>query len=163
VLEELAGVEEGEPIWLDANQHIATLVNEESYEITLLQMKTPIGGLSPSELIAVLHDGQSGRLITGDYARSEEEDKAGEIIRRFMFRIREKSVEDARKAIGHTNMVHVYRRFDEPIHLIFKKDIAFATPGILEKGGWVAVVRHLWKDAEVLQVGPQSIAIKAKP
>lgn len=150
-------------MWLDANQHIATLVNEERYEITVPRMKTPTGGLPPSELLAVLHDGHSGRLISGDYIRSEEEDQAGEIVRKFMFQIRENSIPDARNAVGHTNLVHIYRRFDDPIHLIFKKDIAFASPGILEKGGWVAVVRHLWKDAEVLQVGPKSIAIKAKP
>ena len=150
-------------VWFNAGDNIATLVNEEHFEINIPNMTTATGGIPAKKLLAILHDGQSGRLINGDYVSSEESDRVGEIVRSYKFKVRERSIEDARKAMGQMNMVHIYRIFDEPIHLVFKKDIAFATPDILDKGGWVAVVRHLWEDAQVLQVGPQSIAIKAKP
>lgn len=154
--------DEQRPIWLKDNQAIGTIVNEDSYEITVTGMATMLGNTPPEELIATLHDARSGRLIVGEFSGSEEVDRGGEIERTYMFKVQENSIDDARRAMGQMNMVNIYRKFDEPFHLIFKKEIAFVAPEVLSKGGWSALVGHLWQGAEVIQVGPQAIAVKVQ-
>lgn len=148
-------------VWLSANDLVGTLVNEGSYEIVVPAASALISGVPVEQLQAYLQDGQTGRLIVGTYDRAEEVDKGGEVARKHVFVITDKSITDAKYAVGSTNLVHLYRKFNSPFRLVFKKDIAFAAPEVLNEGGWSTLVRHLWKGSQVLHVGPQAIAVAA--
>jgi hypothetical protein len=112
------------------------------------------------QMLVFLQDSQTGRLIAGDYVRTDEVDNGREISRNFVFSIRDRDAEGARQAQGTRCLIHVYRKFSHPFRLVYKKDIAFAAPDVLERSGWDGLVRHLWPGSKVLQVGPQTIAVE---
>jgi hypothetical protein len=114
------------------------------------------------ELLVLIQDSQTGKLIAGEYDRTEEIDSGREIARNFIFTIPDGSLEGARQAQGTRNLVHVYRKFPRPYKIIFKKDIAFSAPEVLDAAGWDGLVRHLYPGSKVIQVGPQTIAVEPK-
>lgn len=149
-------------LWVTPNEHLATIVDDGHFEISVTASSPVLAQIPRDHLLVFLQEGQTGRLIGGDYARTDEIDSGAEIIQNYIFTIREKSVNDARHSVGQRNLVHVYRKFTEPFHLIHKKEIAFLAPDVLATAGWDGLVRHLWPGSEVIQVGPQAIAVKSK-
>jgi hypothetical protein len=109
-----------------------------------------------------LQEGQTGRLIAGEYSRTDEVDTGAEITRNYIFQIQKDSLDAARHSMGQRNLVHVYRKFPQPFRLVYKKDIALSAPEVLSASGWDGLVRHLWPGSTVMQVGPQTIAVKPK-
>jgi hypothetical protein len=150
-------------VWVEANEHLATIVDDSLYEITIAAA-TPLMSQIPSDtLLVLLQEGQSGRLIEGRYLRTDEVDMGGQITRNYVFTVDDKSVDFARHAVGQRSLVHVYRKFPERYHLVSKREIAFRNPEILERAGWAGLVMHLWPGSQVIQVGPQTIAVEAGP
>lgn len=149
-------------LWVNANEHLATLVDDDRYEISVMATSPVLAQIPREDLLVFLQEGQTGRLIAGEYARTDEIDSGAEIVRHFIFNIRETALDEARHSMGQLNLVHVYRKFSEPFRLVHKKDIAFLAPEVLATSGWDGLVRHLWPGSVVIQVGPQAIAVKAK-
>ncbi|MBC7980546.1 MAG: hypothetical protein H7Y36_08295, partial [Armatimonadetes bacterium] len=149
-------------LWVKSNEHIATIVNDEVYEISVTASSPLLAEIPTENLLVFLQEGKTGRLIAGEYARTDEIDSGAEIIRNYIFTIRKDSVDAARYSVGQRNLVHVYRKFSRPYRMIHKKDIAFLASDILSTSGWDGLVRHLWQGSEVIQVGPQTIAVKPK-
>ncbi len=160
----LGKLKEGEEarVWVDANEHLAVIEDASRYEITVASSGPVMGSVPAKQLLVFLQQSQTGRLIGGEYTRTEEVDSGLEIKLNYIFNIKEGALEDAMRSMGQRNLVHVYCRFNRPYRLVHKKDIAFAAPEVLANSGWAGLVRHLWPGSEVAQVGPQAIAIKAK-
>jgi len=146
-------------IWVASNQHIATIVNDDKFEIVVTAASPLLSQIQREELLVYLQEPRTGRLIAGDYARTDEVDTGGEILQKFVFTIQDDSIEDARHSSGQRGLVHIYRKFQQPVRLIHKKDIAFAAADILATSGWDGLVRNLWPGSTVIQVGPQTIAV----
>ncbi len=163
VIEKLkARSDPSKPIWLEASELIATIINDERYEITVIATSPLLSQIPRENLLVFLQEGRTGRLIGGEYERTIEMDSGSEIVRHYIFSIRDKSVNDARHSMGQKSLVHIYRKFDEKFRLVHKRDIAFLAPQILESSGWGGVVNHLWPGSTTIQVGPQTIAVKPK-
>lgn len=151
-----------ELLWVKPNEHIATIVNDEVYEISVTASSPLLAEIPTESLLVFLQEGKTGRLVAGEYARTDEIDTGAEITRNYIFTIRKDSVDVARYSVGQRNLVHVYRKFSQPYRMIHKKDIAFLASDVLASSGWDGLVRHLWPGSEVIQVGPQTIAVKPK-
>ncbi len=151
-----------ELLWVKPNEHIATLVNDQVYEISVTASSPLLAEIPTESLLVFLQEGKTGRLVAGEYARTDEIDTGAEIVRNYIFTIRKDSVDVARYSVGQRNLVHVYRKFPRPYRMIHKKDIAFLASDVLAASGWDGLVRHLWPGSEVIQVGPQTIAVKPK-
>lgn len=151
-----------ELLWVKANEHLATIVDDEHYEISVKATGPVLSQIPRDEVMVLLQEGQTGKLIAGEYSRTDEIDSGAEIVQSYVFNIRENSVKDARHSVGQRNLVHVYRSFPQKLRLVQKKDIAFLAPEVLASGGWNGLVRYLWPGSEVVQVGPQAIAVKPK-
>lgn len=160
--EKLATIKPGEPLWVKTGELLGTLVDDRHYEISVSAAGPLFSEMPKEQLLVYLQDAQTGKLIPGDYSRTDETDNGREISRNFIFIIREEGVEGARQAQGTRNLVHVYRKFTQPHRLVYKKDIAFLAPDVLETSGWDGLVRHLWPGSKVIQVGPQTIAVAPK-
>lgn len=160
--EKLAAGEPGKPVWMKTGDLLATIVDDRHYEITVTAAGPLLSEIPREQLLVFIQDSQTGKLIPGEYSRTEEVDSGREIVRNFIFVIAESGVENARQAQGTRNLVHVYRKFARPYRIVFKKDIAFAAPDVLEASGWDGLVRHLWPGSKVIQVGPQTIAVEPK-
>lgn len=160
--EKLAATEAGKPVWMKAGDLLATIVDDRHYEISVSAAGPLLAEIPRDQLLVFIQDAQTGRLIAGEYTRTDETDNGREISRSFIFTIRQDGVENARQALGTRNLVHVYRKFPRPYRLVYKKDIAFAAPEVLEAAGWDGLVRHLWPASTVIQVGPQTIAVEPK-
>jgi len=160
--EKLAKAAPAEPVWVKSGDLIGTIVNDRHYEISVSAAGPLLSEIPQDQLLVFLQDSQTGKLIPGDYTRTDEVDNGREITRNFVFTIRENGVEGARQAQGTRSLVHVYRHFSRPYRLVYKKDIAFAAPEVLEASGWDGLVRHLWPSSKVIQVGPQTIAVEPK-
>ncbi len=129
---------------------------------------------------ATLVEGQRFRLVTDEVEGDSEQVslghrdlvhdvRAGEeillddgLLRLKVEHVDETGIEDARQSVGQRNLVHLYRRFERRYHLVPKRDIAFAAPDMLAKGGWAGLSQHLWPGCQVMQVGPQSLLIDMK-
>lgn len=149
-------------LWVSANEHIATIVNDENYEIVVAATSPLLSQIAVGDLLIFLQDPKTGSLIAGDYLRTDEVDTGGEIRQNYIFTIQEDAIGNARHASGQRGLVHVYRKFPHPLRLIHKKDIAFAASDVLATSGWNGLVRNLWPGSEVVQVGPQTIAVKPR-
>lgn len=152
--------EEGDPYpWVQAGEHLATIVDDESLEIIVPATSQVMAQIPADQLMVLLQDGRTGKLIEGRYKRTEEADNGLEITRTFIFSIPGDSVQDAREATGQRQLIHIYRKFPQNYRLVYKKDIAFIAPQVLESGGWHGLARHLWPGSTVVQVGPQTLAL----
>lgn len=151
---------DGSPIWIKSGEHLATIVDDNRLEMVIPKAGPVMGQIPQEELAVFLMDGKSGQMIEGKFNRIEEVDSGVEINRSFIFDVPPESMEEARQAMGHRHMVHVYRKFPRNYRLVHKKDIAFLAPQILETGGWHGLAIHLWPGSQVIQVGPQTIAIE---
>ncbi len=160
--ETLAATPEGELPWVKGGVLVGTIMDEDRYEIIVSASGPLVAEIPREELLVFLQDPQTGGLIAGDYARTEEFDSGKEITRNYIFTVREDGTKGARQSLGTRCLVHVYRKFDRPYRLVYKKDIAFSAPEILEKAGWDGLVRTLWPGSQVIQVGPQTIAVEPK-
>ncbi len=160
--EKLAAGEPGKPAWMKTGDLLGTIVDDRHYEISVAAAGPLLSGIPREQLLVFIQDSQTGKLIAGEYNRTEELDSGREISRNFVFTIPDGSLENARQAQGTRNLVHVYRKFPKPYRIVFKKDIAFAAPDVLDANGWDGLVRHLWPDSRVIQVGPQTIAVEPK-
>jgi len=149
-------------IWVDSNEHIATIVDDQAYEISVLATSPLLSQIPKENLLVFLQESQTGRLISGSYTRTDEIDSGAEIVQNYIFSIPGDTVDSARHSMGQRSLVHVYRKFPEKYFLVQKRDIAFSNPEVLESSGWVGLVMHLWPGSEVVQVGPQTIAVKGK-
>ena len=149
-----------EPVWIKAGEIIGTVVDDGHYEISITAEGPLLMEIPQDQLLVFLQDSQSGALIAGEYARTEETDNGREISRNMIFTIAGKDSPAARLAQGTRNLVHVYRKFPRPYRMVYKKDIAFLAPEVLEISGWDGLVRHLWPGSKVVQVGPQTIAVE---
>jgi hypothetical protein len=149
-------------LWVASNEHLATVVNDSKYEIVVKATSPILSQIKREDILVFLQEPQTGRLIGGDYARTDEIDTGGEIIQNYVFNIQGASIQDARHSSGQTGLVHIYRKFSTPVRLIFKKDIAFAESDILASRGWDGLVMSLWPGSTVLQVAPQTIAVRPK-
>lgn len=162
VKEKLTTTEPGKPLWMKSGDLIGTIVDDRHYEISVSAMGPLLAEIPRDQLLVFFQDSQTGKLIAGEYSRTDEVDNGREISRNFIFLIRDDGVENARQAQGTRNLIHVYRKFPRPYRLVYKKDIAFSAPEVLETGGWDGLVRHLWPGSKVIQVGPQTIAVESK-
>jgi hypothetical protein len=163
IQKKLASVKSPEELlWVKANELLATIVNDQVYEISVMATSPSIAEIPSESLLVFLQEGQTGRLIDGEYSRTDEIDTGAEITRNYIFQIRKDSLDAARHSMGQRNLVHVYRKFSRPYRLVYKKDIALLAPDVLSANGWDGLVRHLWPGSEVMQVGPQTIAVKPK-
>lgn len=161
ILQKLKGTSDpSELIWVEANELIATIVDEQRYEILVTATSPLLAQIPREDLLVFFQEGRTGRLIAGKYERTEEIDGGLDIIRNYIFSVEEKSLEDARHSMGQKNLVHIYRKFDEKYRLIHKRDIAFLAADVLESTGWRGVITHLWPGSTIIQVGPQTIAVK---
>lgn len=160
--EKLADVESGKPAWMSTGDLLGTIVDDRHYEISVAAAGPLLSEIPREQLLVLIQDSQTGKLIIGEYDRTEEIDSGREITRNFVFAIPDGSMESARQAQGTRNLVHVYRKFPRPYRIIFKKDIAFAAPEVLDAAGWDGLVRHLYPGSKVIQVGPQTIAVEPK-
>lgn len=158
--EKLAGAKPGEAVWVESGDLLGTVVDDRHYEISVAAAGPLLSEIPREQLLVFLQDAQTGRLIAGEFSRADEIDNGREISRNFIFIIREDGMENARNAQGTRNMVHVYRKLPRPCRLVYKKDIAFVAPDVLETAGWAGLVRHLWPGSKVVQVGPQTIAVE---
>ena len=147
-------------IWIGPNELIATIVDDARYEISITATSPLLAQIPQEDLLAFFEESRSGRLIEGRFERMVEIDGGSEITRNYIFSIEDRAADDARNSVGQRNLIHIFRRFSEPCRLVQKKDIAFLAPEILEAGGWSALVTHLWPHSIVLQVGPQTIAVR---
>lgn len=160
--EKLKATERGKPIWMKGGDLLGTIVDDRHYEISVSAAGPLLSDIPSDQILVFIQDAQTGKMIAGEYSRTDELDNGKEISRNFIFVIREDGVEGARQAQGTRNLVHVYRKFSHPYRLVYKKDIAFSAPEILENSGWDGLVRHLWPGSKVIQVGPQTIAVEPK-
>jgi hypothetical protein len=158
--EKLAAAEPGKPAWMSAGDLLGTIVDDRHYEITVAATGPLLSEIPREQLLVLIQDSQTGKLIAGEYNRTEEIDSGREIARNYIFKIPDGSVESARQAQGARNLVHVYRKFSRPYKIIFKKDIAFSAPEVLDAAGWDGLVTHLYPGSKVIQVGPQTIAVE---
>lgn len=154
--------EPGDMIWVAANELLATLVDDEEFEIVVRATGPVLSQVKREDLLVFLQEPTTGSLIAGDYSRTDEIDNGSEIIQQYIFTIRENSVGDARHSSGQRGLVHVYRKFGTPVRLVQKKAIAFAETDALSSAGWNGVVTSLWPGSTVVQVGPQTIAVRPK-
>lgn len=162
VREQLASAPPGGLLWLKANDLLGIVVNDKRFEISVAASGPLLAEIPREDLLVFLQDAQTGGLIAGDFTRTDEVDNGREITRTYVFSVREEDSEHARRSLGTRSMVHVYRKFSRPYRLVYKKDIAFLEPDVLESSGWDGLVRHLWQGSSVIQVGPQTIAVKPK-
>lgn len=160
--EKLATAEPGKPLWMKIGDLLGTIVDEKHYEISVAAVGPLLSEIPRDQLLVFIQDSQTGRLIAGKYSRTDEIDSGREIARNFIFIIPEEGMENARQSQGARNLVHVYRKFPRPYRIVYKKDIAFAAPDVLDESGWDGLVRHLWPGSKVIQVGPQTIAVEPK-
>ena len=160
--EKLAAAAPETPLWVKTGDLLGTIVDDRHYEISVSAAGPLLSEIPLDQLLVFIQDSQTGALIAGEYARTDEIDSGREITRNFIFNIRQDGVANARQAQGTRNLVHVYRKFSRPYRLIYKKDIAFSAPEVLESSGWDGLVRHLWPGSQVIQVGPQTIAVEPK-
>lgn len=160
--EKLATAEPGKPLWMKIGDLLGTIVDEKHYEISVAAVGPLLSEIPRDQLLVFIQDSQTGRLIAGKYSRTDEIDSGREIARNFIFIIPEEGMENARQSQGTRNLVHVYRKFPRPYRIVYKKDIAFAAPDVLDESGWDGLVRHLWPGSKVIQVGPQTIAVEPK-
>lgn len=151
--------EDASQIWIKTGEHLATIVDDRSLEMVVPAAGPVMGQIPQEELAVFLLDGKTGKLIEGKFNRMDEVDSGVEITRNYIFDIPPDAIEDAKQAMGHRHMVHVYRKFPRNYRLVHKKNIAFLAPQILETAGWNGLARHLWPGCQVIQVGPQTIAI----
>lgn len=149
-------------LWASSNEHIATLVDDNKYEIVVKATSPLLSQLPPEEILVYLQEPKTGRLIGGDYVRTDEVDTGGEIAQHYVFNIQDDSISDARHSSGQSGLVHIYRKFRSPVRLIHKKDIAFAAADVLASSGWNGLVMNLWPGSTVIQVAPQTIAVMPK-
>ncbi len=160
--EKIAAAPPATPLWVKSGDLLGTIVDDRHYEISVSAAGPLLAEIPHDELLVFIQDSQTGKLIAGDYTRTDEVDSGREITRNFIFIIRQDGVDNARQAQGTRNLVHVYRKFPRPYRLVYKKDIAFLAPDVLEPSGWDGLVRHLWPGSKVIQVGPQTIAVEPK-
>ena len=147
-------------IWAPAGEQLATIVDDSRYEIHVPANTTAMLQVPQEEIGIFLQDGQTGTLIPGRFLRVNEIESGLEINRIFVFQVPDERMDAAREASGQKQLVHVYRMFEREHHVIQKKDIAFQAPEVLRRSGWAGLVRHLWPDSRIIQVGPQSIALE---
>lgn len=150
-----------EPIWVDINTTIATLVDEKHYEAVVKLTNDYSRKARPDDLIILLQDSQTGSLIKGEFDREEQIETGVGVRQNYVFMLNKLDVNIAKHSSSETHFVHIYRKFSKAHSLVHKKDIAFIAPAILKKSGWSGLVKHLWPQSAVLQVGPQTIMIKS--
>jgi len=162
----LRQIEDGETkasrVWLANNDIIGSVVDDSKHEIVVVASGPVMSSVPSKQLLVLLQQPKTGKMIHGRYVRTEDEDSGLEIRQKYIFSVDETGIEDARQSVGQRNLVHLYRRFERRYHLVPKRDIAFAAPDILAKGGWAGLSQHLWPECQVVQVGPQSLLIDMK-
>lgn len=161
VIEAFADADAGEIIWVDGNELIGVVRNDNHHELWV-DAKGPLMGQLPVERISVrIQDTRNGGLIPARHDRTEEIESGNEIRRTYVFRIGEKDSGKASESIGVRSLVHIFINFEKPYRMVYKKDIAHIDPARLEAGGWASLIHHLWPGSKVVHVGPQTIAVKA--
>lgn len=162
VVEQLQEGKNDNKVRISSGELLGTLLDESRYEIVVPANGPLLDEIPLDQMAVFLQDPQSGRMIPSDYQRIEEIDNGREITRNFIFAVRKEENSQIRLAQGARNMVHVYRKFPNPVRTVMKKDIVFLAPDVLERAGWSGLVEHLWHGSKVIQVGPQTIAIEPK-
>lgn len=152
--------EEPTEVWMRSGELLCTIVDDSRYEIHVPANTSAMLQLPEDEIGVFFQDGQTGTLIPGTFLRIEEVESGLEINRVYVFSVPDERMDAARDAGGQKNLVHIYRMFTKDQHIVNKRDVAFHAPEILQKSGWVGLIRHLWPQSRITQVGPQSIALE---
>jgi hypothetical protein len=145
---------------VDPSESLATIVNESRLEIIVQASGAAVAEVPSPELAVYMQDGRTGRLIRGNHLRTEENEVGTEIVRTQYFQVVDQDIALAKQAVGNRNLLHVYRMFPTPKKLVQKDEITFAAPDVLEQSGWAGLCRHLWPEARIAHIGPQTIALE---
>jgi len=160
VKEELAAHPNG-LIWMDANQLIGSVTDEQSLEIVVSAKSPLINQIRKEDLLILMEQSQTGKLISATFQKVDELDTGAEVQTNYLFEIASGSTEVARHSTGQLNLIHVYRKLPVPCRIVLKKDIAFIDPTTLEISGWEGLAMKLWPGCTIEQVASQTIAIRA--
>jgi len=147
-------------VWMGSGELLGTIVDDSRYEIHVPANTSAMLQLPENEIGVFFQDGQTGTLIPGNFLRIEEVESGLEINRTYVFSVPDERMDAAREAGGQKNFVHIYRMFTNEKHIVHKRDLAFEAPEILQESGWGGLIRHLWPQSRIIQVGPQSIALE---
>ena len=148
-------------IWLDSNVLIGSISDEESVEIVISAKSPLVSQTKKEELLVLMEEGRSGKLISADFEKVDERDTGADVQANYVFQVTPDSTAGAQNSIGQRNLVNVYRKLPEPCYIILKKDLVFLDSATLESSGWQGLVEKLWPGSQIVQIASQTIAIRA--
>ena len=148
-------------IWLDSNVLIGSISDEESVEIVISAKSPLVSQTKKEELLVLMEEGRSGKLISADFEKVDEKDTGADVQANYVFQVTPDSTAGAQSSIGQRNLVNVYRKLPEPCYIILKKDLVFLDSATLESSGWQGLVEKLWPGSQIVQIASQTIAIRA--
>lgn len=153
----------GEKKWLDGNTQFATLTDDRHCSIEVTPSPGSSYKTSLKNLMIMLAPDSDGFAVLGDFEQVVKVKAANQSMERWMFAVKAEHAEQAALSMGVTRVAHVFRKLDEPAHMVMKKDLFSKNPEVLKRDGWGGLIKSLWPDAQIVFIGPQSIALKQKP
>ncbi|WP_346188550.1 hypothetical protein [Rubritalea halochordaticola] len=157
----IAAAEKKEPVWLEPAVLFASLSDKSYYEI-FFSTKNPIFTTGNLEnFSAMIETGSNGKIIKAKYHETRKIDGGSSIKDVVVFRINKEDSASASLSAQQSRVALIFKNFPESYKVVQKKNIALLAPDILESKGWAGLVKHLWPEARIVEIGAQTIALKS--
>lgn len=139
---------------------IGEIWQEGYYQLVINASSNSIRSVPSSCLIVTAADPKSGEFLNCQLDKNVNASMLGD--EKLYFKAKIPNYQNGTGAKSYQVMAQVYCRFPKKVKVVYKKDIAFVDSSILASAGWGGVIKKIWPDAEILQIGPQAIAITNK-
>lgn len=152
----------GETIWLPGNTEFATLRDTQSIHADLILNNSTLFAYEKEKLQLRVHIGSVGRVLRAHFSHEKSGSARTGNRKTWSFAIDPSEVTYATNAIGSQSVANIFYQLDEPAHIVMKDLLAPLYPEILKQDGWRGVIKKIWPDAQVVMIGPQSIALRPR-
>ncbi len=139
-------------------------VRRTGHAVASVQLADPDVRSERPEKLGVLVTGPDGRRFEGTFTRLQRGPGGRFASTTYYFDL-ETAADGAAPPpeLSGERMATIHRFLPEPARIIRKSPLLFAHAAEINRLGWAGFVNETWPDAEVVFIGPQSIALAKEP
>lgn len=146
--------------WVEPGTQIARIENRNQYTVKIVSTDELLDRIPQDQMMVMVKSKSAGKLIRANFSSIEFETLGLNSNTIYKFEIKEGDSKDISVSSTRKEMVHLFQLFEEPCFIVPKRDLVLDNTISLMNQGWSVLVKRLWKQAEVLAVAPQHLAIR---
>ncbi len=116
---------------------------------------------TPADKLVVSVPGPRGQMAEGRFSHIEGQNLGGLGPKVYIFKLEAAGEARLDGEFSGDRMVRIYRQLEKEARIVTKSKMLFSEPEKIHEMGWRRFLKTVWPDAEIVQIGPVTIAMEA--